>query len=118
MENVIIIAIVAVLAVVGVLYTVKHFKGQGGCCGGGDYKPKKKKLTNVQYKKVFRVEGMHCVNCKNRVEELVNDLRGVAGSVDLKKGLLTVSYAEDVADEQIKSRIEKNGYTVTSIEKD
>lgn len=117
MENVIIIVIVAVLAVIGVVYTVKHFKRQGGCCGSSDYRPKKKKLANVRYKKVFRVEGMHCANCKNRVEELVNDLRGVAGSVDLKKGLLTVSYAEDVADEQIKSRIEKNGYTVTGIEK-
>lgn len=117
MENVIIIGIVVVLAAVGVVYTVKHFKRQGGCCGGGDYKPKKKKLTSVRYKKAFRVEGMHCVNCKNRVEELVNDLRGVAGSVDLKQGILTVSYAEDVPDEQIKARIEKGGYTVTSIEK-
>ena len=28
---------------------------------------------------------MHCANCKARVEETVNDIRGAAGKVDLKK---------------------------------
>ena len=56
---------------------------------------------------------MHCDHCKNRVEEVVNDIKGVSGKVNLKKQELTVSYAEDVPDELIKSRIEKAGYTVS-----
>lgn len=56
---------------------------------------------------------MHCEHCKRRVEEAVNDIKGVAGRVDLKKGDLTVSYAEDAPDEIIKAKIEKKGYTVT-----
>ena len=44
---------------------------------------------------------------------MVNDMVGVAGKVDLKKGELTVSYAEKVDDELIAARIEKAGYTVT-----
>ena len=56
---------------------------------------------------------MHCEHCKNRVEEAVNDIKGIAGKVDLKKGELTVSYAVDVNDEIIKARIEKHGYQVT-----
>ena len=112
MENLIIIAIIAVVAVIGIVYTVKHFKGKGGCCGGGGYKVKKKKLTNVLYQKTFKVEGMHCENCKARVEEVVNDMKGVAGKVDLKKNELTVSYAEEVDDEVIKARIQRAGYTV------
>ena len=55
---------------------------------------------------------MHCDHCKNRVEEVVNDIKGVAGKVDLKKGELTVSYAEDVSDEIIVARIAKAGYEV------
>ena len=55
---------------------------------------------------------MHCDHCKNRVEEVVNDIKGVAGKVDLKKGELTVSYAEDVSDEIIVARITKAGYEV------
>ena len=113
MENYIIIGIIAIIIIIAILSSVKHFQGEGGCCGGGSYKPKRKKLSGVKYTKKFKVGGMHCEHCKNRVEEAVNDIKGVAGRVDLKKGELTVSYAEDVADEIIKAKIEKKGYTVT-----
>ena len=115
MEDFIIIAIIILIMGIGVYFTVKHMKGQGGCCGGGSYRTRKKKLKNIIYQKTFRVEGMHCEHCKNRVEETVNDIRGVAGKVHLKDGTLTVSYAEDVDDMLIKSRIEKAGYTVADI---
>ena len=65
--------------------------------------------------KDFVVDGMHCEKCANRVTEVVNDIPGVAGVVDLKKGIVTVSYEQEVADEQIKARIERVGYTVTEI---
>ncbi len=112
MDNFIIIGIITVIVAVGIYYTVKHFKGEGGCCGGGSFKPKKKKLKNIKYTKTFRVGGMHCEHCKVRVEEVVNDLRGVAGRVNLKKNELTVSYAEDVADEIIIAKVERAGYKV------
>lgn len=116
MENVVIVAILVIVIAFGVYSTVKHFKGQGECCGGGSsYKVKRKKLSNVRYQKKFRVSGMHCDNCKNRVEEVVGDIKGVAGRVDLKKGELTVSYAEDVADDLIKERIERAGYKISEI---
>ena len=112
MENIIIIGILAVIVAIGIVNTVKHFKGQGGCCGGGSYKPRKKKLPKVRYRKTFKVDGMHCEHCKNRVEEVVNDIQGVSGKVNLKKGEITVSYAEDVPDDVIKAKIERVGYTV------
>lgn len=112
MENVIIVAVVVVVVALGIGSAVKHFKGEGGCCGGGGYKPRKKKLSNVLFEKTFTVKGMHCENCKNRVEEVVNDIKGVAGKVDLKKETLTVSYAEEVSDDLIKARIQRAGYTV------
>ena len=64
------------------------------------------------YEKTFKVEGMHCDHCKARVEEVVNDIKGVAGKVDLKKGELTVSYAEDVDDQLIIARVERAGYII------
>lgn len=114
MENYVIIGIIAVFVVIGIIYTVKHFNGEGGCCGSGSYKPKKKKLSKVLYQKAFRVDGMHCDHCKNRVEEVVNDIKGVAGKVNLKKGELIVSYAEDVPDEIIVAKITKAGYEVSN----
>ncbi len=116
MENVIIIAIVLIAAAFGIYETMRHFKGQGGCCGGSSFKPKKKKLPNVLYRKVFHIDGMHCEHCKHRVEEVVNDIKGAAGTVHLKSGELIVSYAEEIDDALIKTRIEKAGYTVTGME--
>ena len=49
MENYIIIAILVLVVGIGIASAIKHFKGQCGCCGGGNYKPKKKKLKNVLY---------------------------------------------------------------------
>lgn len=112
MDNYIIVAIIGIVVAVGIYSTAKHFKSKSGCCGGSDYKPKRKKLSKVLYTKSFTIEGIHCEKCKARVEEVVNDIKGVAGRVDLKKGILTVSYAEKVDDEIIKMRIERAGYTM------
>ena len=115
MEDYIIIGIVIVIAFFAVRTIVKR-KGRKGCCGSGsDYKPRKKKLENVIAAKVFVVDGMHCEKCANRVTEVVNDIPGVAGLVDLKKGTVTVSYEQEVSDELIKARIERVGYTVKEI---
>ena len=115
MDNYTIIGIIVLIAVIAIGTLVKR-SGRKGCCGGvSDYKPRKKKLKNVIATKVFAVDGMHCEKCANRVTEVVNDITGVAGVVDLKKGIVTVSYEQEVADEQIKARIERVGYTVTEI---
>ena len=58
---------------------------------------------------------MHCEKCVGRITEIVNDFPDVAGVVDLKKGIVTVFYAQRVPDEQIKARIERVGYTVKEI---
>ena len=116
MTDLMIIAIIFAAAGLGVHAIMKHLKGQGACCGGGGYKLRKKKLSNVLYKKTFFIDGMHCDHCKNRVEEIVNDIAGLAGSVDLKKGELTISYAEHVDDALIRAQIERVGYSVTRIE--
>lgn len=112
MDDIILVGILILLFLGIGFYFIKQ-KGKKGCCGSGNYKPKKKKLPCVIATKTFSVGGMHCDHCKNRVEEAVNDVNGVAGKVDLKKGTVTVSYAQAVDDALIIQRIEKAGYTVT-----
>jgi len=115
MDNYIIIGILAIIAATAIGTLVKR-SGHKGCCGSSsDYKPHRKKLKNIAATKVFVVEGMHCAKCANRVTEIVNDFPGVAGVVNLKKGIVTVSYQQEVPDEQIKERIERVGYTVKEI---
>lgn len=115
MDNYIIIVVLCVIAIAAIGTLFKRSGRKGCCSSGSDYKPRKKKLNRVIATKVFRVEGMHCEKCSNRVTEVVNDIPGIAGVVNLKKGTLTVSYEQEVSDEQIKARIERVGYTVTNL---
>lgn len=116
MENYLIIIIIVTFVAIGIIFTTKHFRGQGGCCSGGGSKPKKKKLSKILYQNNFTVEGMHCKHCKSKVEQIVNDMKGLSGKVNLKSKVLTVSYAVDVSDEQIINRLEQFGYKAVRVQ--
>lgn len=116
MENIIIIGIVVVLIGIGVYSGRKHFKGQGGCCGGGAPIPEQnKKLENIVAQKTVVIEGMTCSHCKNWVEKSINGIEGAAAKVNLQKKEAVVSLAGDVSDDQIRAAVQKAGYKVIEI---
>ena len=115
MTDLIIFLILVVVLIIGARATVKHFKGEGSCCGGGTYKPRKKKLDNVVAKKTFSVEGMTCQHCENRVHEAINAIQGASAQVSHKKGTAVVSMSEPIEDGVIKAAIEKAGYMVSGV---
>jgi len=113
MTNAIIIVILVIIIAYGIKETVKHFKGEGSCCGGGSAKIKKKKLKNkVKQKYVLKIDGMHCKHCVNTVTEIINDFDGVAGRVNLNKGEGVVLCDREVDIEAIKEKIRGRGYEV------
>lgn len=116
MENYIIIGILLVIIMIAILRAKKHFKG-GGCCGSGSNTIRDKKTLNEPKlgEKTLVIEGMHCENCKIRVESALNHLDGVVCKVNLKKKTATVSYSVDVPDELLKETVEKMGYKVKQI---
>lgn len=115
MQDYIIIAIIAVLLIIGIFNTRKHFMNKSGCCGSSGTYISKKKLSKVVAKKTFIVEGMTCENCSARVQRAVNDMDGLAAKVNLKKKEVVVSMEKEVSDEIIKAAIEKAGYEVTAV---
>lgn len=112
MQDYIIIAILAILLIIGVRNTVKHFKNKSGCCGSGNTYIVKKRLQKIVATKTFIVEGMTCENCKARVERYINDMDGVVGKVNLKKKELVVSMEKEVSDEEFRAVVEKAGYEI------
>lgn len=119
MENYIIIAILVVAVLVGLHSARKHFKGEGGCCGGGGGEPKVKKKTlqdPVVAVKTIYIEGMHCENCKNRVQRQINQLDGAVAKVNLRKHVAVVSMSREISDEELKHVVEAADYKVTRIE--
>ena len=118
MENIIIIAVLAVVLFLALKGTVKHLKGEVSCCGGASTikEPDKKLSGPVIAKKVFKIDGMHCQNCANRIKRGINSIDGVSAKIDLMKKQAVVKYEKEVADETLIKEIENLGYKVVSVQ--
>ena len=114
MQDAVILLIVVAAIIFGLRGTVKHMKGEGGCCGKTSAKPKKKKLKGkVVHTYVFDIEGMHCSNCVNAVMRTINDIDGVSAKVNLKTKKAVVKCDREVDRNLIIKNIEKRGYKAT-----
>ena len=118
-SNIIIIVILVLVLLVALRGSIKHFKGEGGCCGGsgGTVKEPDKKLSGTVIKtKVFKIDGMHCENCTNRVKRSINRIDGVSAKLNLKKKQAVVQYEKEVEDDTLIKKIEGLGYKVVSVQ--
>ena len=71
-----------------------------------------RKENSTMTKKVI-IEGMMCSHCSGRVQQVLNDIEGVAATVNLEKKCADVT--GDVSDDKIKEAITNAGYTVVEI---
>ena len=107
MVNAIIILILVVVLVFAVKSSIKHFKGEGACCGGGSgtvksRKPRKKKLDGpVIGRYTVRISGMHCQNCVNSVTNAINSIAGASAKVSLHSKSAEVSFDRDIDREEL-----------------
>ena len=84
---------------------------------GPKEKVPKKKMDGPKLRELtVHIEGMHCQNCKNRIEKHVNELDGVICKVKLNKKIAVVSLYKDVDESLIKDTIEKLDFTVVGME--
>lgn len=69
-------------------------------------------------KDTFKIEGMTCSACANRVERAIKKLEGVeVANVNFATEALTLSYDEGKLDkEKIKETVDKAGYKVVTVE--
>lgn len=115
MTDFIIVIVLTIAVLLGLRSGVKHFKGEGGCCGGGDYKPRKKKLSAIVGRKTMIIEGMSCQHCENRVHEAINSIPGASADVSFRKGRAVVSMERELEDDVLRAAVEKAGYKVKEI---
>lgn len=96
--------------------SIKHFKGEGSCRGGGsgDVKSKPKKLRQVTCTKVAMIEGMQCEHCYTRVHNVLNSIDGISAKVEGKKGRAVIKFEADPDTDKIREAVENLGYTVVS----
>ena len=120
--TIIIIAAIVALAIIGLKETIKHSKGEGGCCGGGsakeDEEPSAVLGGDIVTKATVHIDGLHCMNCKNSVTRSLQKLSGVSANVDLAAKVAYVTASRELSDEEITFAIERLDFKVTSIERD
>ena len=119
MADIIIVLIVIILLGLALKGSIKHFKGEGPCCGGGSgnsKKPKTKFLDGpVIGRKTLKISGMHCEHCVNAVTNALNEIDGVVAKVTLKSNSAEVSYDREINEADLKNAVKKAGYEVTGI---
>lgn len=118
--TILIVAVIAVLVIAGLKETIKHAKGEGACCGGGNTASDEEPTVILSGKIVTRmnvyIDGMHCMNCKNSVTRSLQKLDQVSAKVDLKKNMAYVESTRNVGDDEIIFAIERLDFNVTRIE--
>ena len=121
MADTIIILVVVMILIFALKGSIRHFRGEGACCGGGSgsvktKKAKKKTLDRpVTGQRTIRISGMHCRNCANSVTNALNAIDGVSAKVSLKDNTAEVSFDRTVDDADLKQAVEKAGFEVVSI---
>ena len=67
-------------------------------------------------KKTIKIQGMHCENCKRRVENALKAFGNTEVSVDLKNGEAIIISSSMPDNGAIKNAVEELGFDVISIE--
>ena len=114
--NIIIVVLLVIILIPAIRTSLTHMKGEGDCCGGPKEKVPKKKIDGQKLGDyIVQIEGMHCQNCKNRIERKLNELDGVVSKVNLEKKEARVSYYQQVDQATICDVIERLDFKVVSI---
>lgn len=118
METYIIIGIIVLILGVSVFSTVKRIRNKSCCSGGGSKTLKEhKKLTDpVIMKKIIRIDGMHCDNCKTAVERRIEKLDGALCAVNLAKKTAVVKLSREISDKELTAIVTSLDFTVLGIE--
>ncbi len=116
--NVVLVAILVLIIITAIKGSIKHFKGDDGCCGGGGNEMfvKRRKLDRVLYSKKVIIKGMVCDNCARRIHNALNSMEGISAKVIRSKDMAVIKYAIEIDDEKISKTITDLGYKVEKIE--
>ena len=120
MVDIIIVLIVIVLLGFALKGSIKHFKGESPCCGGGSGEivldiPDKKLENPILGKKVLKISGMHCEHCVKAVTEAINKIDGAAAKVNLSENEQSFLMIVNLMTNSLEKIVKDAGYRVVSI---
>ena len=114
----IVVLVFAIVLALAVRAALRHFKGEGGCCGGGAGAPPPvadKAIGPAVARRELALGGLHCMKCVARVKAALEALPGVAADVTLDPQRAVVRMDREVPDEALRKAVEDQGFQVLSI---
>lgn len=118
----IIIICALILVAFAVYRTIQKFRGKAksSCCGTPEVKTVKKvedtDKSHYPYHYILSIEGMHCSNCARTVENELNSMDGVWGTVNLGKNQASVLAKSERTEEEFAGILAAKDYTVTGFQ--
>lgn len=108
-----IITVVLVVLVFAIaIFTLNRESKKKSEYDSNTFKPTKKKLNKIIQTKTFKIEGMSCQKCANKILERLDKIEGISAIVEYKKGFAKIQYGKKIDDKYIIEAIEKAGYKV------
>ena len=112
MANYVIMAALAVVILLALRSALKHFRGEGGCCGGGAAPAPSFKAPDADMNESFTIKigGMKCANCAARVQAAINTIDGVSARVSFSEGTAVVRARSQSQETAVRQAVVKAGY--------
>ena len=117
-----IILIVAMALLVGmVVHKIKH--GSASCCGEKEAAEEKvavadKDVTHYPFHYALSIDGMVCINCIRRVENLFNSTGEMIAKASLEKKGAQLHSMRELERRDVASMLANAGYTLTEFERE
>ena len=117
--TIILCLILALIGFFAVRGSVKHMKGEGSCCGGGNASVKIEKAPPSKETELnsitLKINGMKCENCAVKVSNALNSMDEVWAKVDLRKNRAKIQFTSKSTPELLCEAVEKAGYSAEII---
>ena len=114
----IVVLVFAIVFALSVRAALRHFKGEGGCCGGGAGAPPPvadKAIGSAVATCELALDGLRCMNCVAHAKKALEAIPGVAADVTLDPQRALVRMDRDVPESALRAAIEGEGYRVVSV---
>lgn len=115
----IVVLVFAICLALAVRAAIRHFRGEGGCCGGGGCAESPpapdKQIGAAVDRRELVLDGLHCMKCIARVKSALEAIPGVAAEVTLEPQRAIVSMDREVPDADLHKAVEDQGFRVVSI---
>lgn len=119
MENIVIIAVLALVISVSICGIVKRIRYGSSCCGTREPADKKilvrdRNRANYPNRYTLSVDGMHCSNCARRIENAFNKTEGRWARADVGRKEVVLFSKLDETENGLSEIVASSGYTMLS----